>query len=225
MKNPKLKITQRDLPHWELDGSVYFITFNTWEKLELTPAARQIVLDACLFFHGKRYQIFVLVVMPDHVHMLIQPLPKKAGSNPQAGNNNNGLQAGNDNNDSQAGNNNNDSQAGNNNNDSQAGNNNNDSQAGSLCHRSLSHSSQSEQEYWSVSSIMHSIKSYSAKQIPQVMPHIGKVWQSERFDRIVRNDQELANIWQYIRQNPVKAKLANTPETYPFFWQETKLTT
>jgi hypothetical protein len=32
MKEPKLKITQRNLPHWELDGSVYFITFNTWEK-------------------------------------------------------------------------------------------------------------------------------------------------------------------------------------------------
>ncbi len=175
MTNPKLKITQRDLPHWEIDGAVYFITFKTWEKLELTPAARQIVLDACLFFHEKRYQIFVLVVMPDHVHMLIQPLPKEAG---------------------------------------------NDSQAGSLCHKN-----KSEEEYWSLSSIMHSIKSYSAKQIPQVMTHIGKVWQSERFDRIVRNDRELANIWQYIRQNPVKARLANTPETYPFFWQETKLTT
>ena len=187
MTNPKLKITQRDLPHWEIEGAVYFITFNTWEKLELTPAARQIVLDSCLFFHKKRYQIFVLVVMPDHVHMLIQPLPKEARSNSQAGSN------------------------------SQARN---DSQARSLCHKN-----QSEEEYWSLSSIMHSIKSYSAKQISQVMPHIGKVWQSERFDRIVRNDRELANIWQYIRQNPVKANLANTPETYPFFWQETKLTT
>ena len=189
MKNPKLKITQRDLPHWELDGSVYFITFNTWKKLKLTPAARQIVLDSCLFFHGKRYQIFVLVVMPDHVHMLMQPLPKEVGSS------------------------------------SLADNDNKDLQAGSLSHRSLSHRGQSEQEYWSVGSIMHSIKSYSAKQIPKVMNHIGKVWQSERFDRIVRNDRELANIWQYIRQNPVKAKLANTPEAYPFFWQETKLTT
>ena len=105
----KLKIKQRDLPHWELDGAVYFITFKTWERLELTPAARQIVLDACLFFHRQRYDIFVLVVMPDHVHMLIRPRLKEA----------------------------------------------------------------SQEEYWSVSSIMHSIKSYSAKQILKIMTDIG----------------------------------------------------
>lgn len=161
MTEPKLKITQRNLPHWELDGAVYFITFKTWQRLELTSAARQIVLDSCLFFHRKRYEIFVLVVMPDHVHMLIQPWLKQKIEN--------------------------------------------------------------QEEYWSVSSIMHSIKSYSAKQVSKVMTHIGQVWQSERYDRIVRNDRELANMWEYIRQNPVKAKLSDTPETYPFFWQETAI--
>ena len=49
-KEPTLKITQRDLPHWELDGAVYFITFNTWEKLELTLDAREIVFSTCKFF-------------------------------------------------------------------------------------------------------------------------------------------------------------------------------
>jgi REP element-mobilizing transposase RayT len=156
MTEPKLKIKQRDLPHWEMDGSVYFITFNTWKRLELTPAARQVVMDACKFFDNQRYHIFTLVVMPDHVHMLMQPLPK--------------------------------------------------------CDR----------EFWSLTSIMHSIKSYSAKQIPKTMPHIGVVWQSERYDHIIRNQQEFENIWEYIRQNPVKAELSNTPESYPFFWQVVK---
>ena len=55
MKEPQLKLTQRMLPHWEYDGSPYFITFNTWERLELSPAARQIGLDACLFFNTQRY--------------------------------------------------------------------------------------------------------------------------------------------------------------------------
>lgn len=139
LKEPQLKITQRNLPHWELDESVYFITFNTWEKLELTPEARQVVLSACKFFNNQRYQIFALVVMPDHVHMLIQPSLK------------------------------------------------------------------SEHEFWSLSSIMHSIKSYSAKQVPKVMKHIGTVWQSERYDRISRNDREFQDTWEYIRQNPVQA--------------------
>ena len=153
MQEQKFKINQRRLPHWELDGAVYFITFNTWEKLELTPEARQIMFNSCLFFNKKRYEMFVLVVMVDHVHVLIQPLLK------------------------------------------------------------------SEKEYWSVSSIMYSIKSYSANQISKVMKHIGTVWQDERYDRIVRNDQELQGYWEYIRQNPVIADLSATPEEYPFFWQ------
>lgn len=152
MPEPKLKISQRTLPHWEFDGSVYFITFSTWEKLELTPPARQIVFDACRFFDTQRYDLFTLVVMPDHVHMLMQPLPK------------------------------------------------------------------TEQECWSLSSILHSIKSYSAKQIPKVMPHIGTVWQPERYDRIIRSDEEFAATWDYIYQNPVKANLSPLPDEYPFFY-------
>ena len=153
LKDPNLKITKRRLPHWELDGSIYFVTFNTWEKLELSEAARQVVLDACQFFDGQRYKVFAIAVMPDHVHWLIQPLQK------------------------------------------------------------------SENEYWSLSSIMHSIKSYSAKQIPKVMKHIGTVWQIEWHDRIIREEQEFENTWEYIRQNPLKADLCKQPEDYPFLWQ------
>ncbi|RCJ18664.1 transposase [Nostoc sp. ATCC 43529] len=153
MQEPKLKIFHRRLPHWELDGAVYFITFNTWEKLELSLEAREIVFNSCLFFDKNRYQIFVFVVMTNHVHLLIQPLLK------------------------------------------------------------------SENEFWSLSSIMKSIKGYSAKQIPKVMKHIGTVWQDERYDRIVRNDEEFQQYWEYIRQNPVKAGLSSRPENYPFFWQ------
>lgn len=153
MQEPKLKIYHRHLPHWELDGATYFITFNTWEKLQLNPEARQIVLNSSRFFNNKRYKIFVLVVMPDHVHMLIQPWMK------------------------------------------------------------------SKDEYWSLNSIMHSIKSYSSHKIPNVMKHIGTIWQDERYDRIVRNEEEFLGYWEYIRQNPVKAELAKSPEEYPFFWQ------
>jgi len=153
LREAQLKVTYRNLPHWELEGAVYFITFNTWEKLELTPAARQVVLNACKFFDRQRYQIFCLVVMPDHVHMLMQPLAK------------------------------------------------------------------SDNKCWSLSSILHSMKSYSSKQIPKVMKHIGTVWQDERHDHIVRDEREFQVFWEYIRQNPVKAGLSVTPEEYPFFWQ------
>ena len=152
-KNTSLRITRRRLPHWEMDGAVYFITFNTWERLELNEAARKTVLDSCQFFDNQRYVTFAIVVMPDHVHWLVQPLPKPTG------------------------------------------------------------------EFWSLSEIMHSIKSYSAKQIPKVMAHIGTVWQIEWFDRLVRDETEFQNTWEYIRQNPVQAGLSNAPEAYPFLWE------
>lgn len=167
ISHPKLKVTKRKLPHWQLDGSVYHVTFATKERLELSEPARQVVLDACLFFHLKRYEIFVMVIMPDHAHLLIQPWQK-------------------------------------------SGNNGNDRQ--NAC----------STKYWSLSNITHSIKSYTAKQIPKVMKHIGTVWEAESFDRIIRNEQEFEQTWEYIRQNAVKAKLCQTPESYPFFWQSNK---
>ncbi len=36
---------------------------------------RRIAFEACRRFHRDRYIIYALVVMPDHVHMLIRPLP------------------------------------------------------------------------------------------------------------------------------------------------------
>lgn len=77
----------------------------------------------------------------------------------------------------------------------------------------------SENEYWLLSTIMNSIKGFSAKQIPKVMKHIGAVWQCERYDRIIRNEQEFFNTWNYIRQNQVVANLSPTQDSYPFFWQ------
>ncbi|MFP3434626.1 transposase, partial [Paraburkholderia sp. SIMBA_061] len=88
---------KKTLPKLEHPQKKYFITFVTWERLELTQEGRKVVLDACCFFHQNRYQIYALVIMPDHVHLLLQPWQKSEG------------------------------------------------------------------EYWSLSSILHSIKSYSAK--------------------------------------------------------------
>jgi hypothetical protein len=45
--------TRRNLPHWQLGGSNYFVTFRT-KALELTPEARTTVLNACRHFGGIR---------------------------------------------------------------------------------------------------------------------------------------------------------------------------
>jgi adenine-specific DNA methylase/REP element-mobilizing transposase RayT len=103
------------------------------------------------------YKTYAVVIMPDHVHWLMQPFPK------------------------------------------------------------------SEKEYWSLSSILQSIKSYSSKQIGKAINHIGTLWQDEYYDRIIRDDREFLETWKYIRDNPVKANLADYPENYPFFWQAKSL--
>ncbi|MEA5510326.1 transposase [Crocosphaera sp. UHCC 0190] len=188
MSNPlqnssQLIIKQRYLPHWELAGSVYFVTFKTWQKLKLSTDARQIVLNCCLFFDQSinckdaRYQTFIIVIMPDHVHWLLQPLPKIDKTILSE-----------------------------------------TSETGKMpVPRVLI--SQNKLECWSLSSILHSVKSYSSKQIPKVMKHIGTIWQDERYDRIIRNRREFLNTWKYIQLNPVKAHLSDTPENYPYLWE------
>ncbi|MFN3409907.1 MAG: primosomal protein N', partial [Limisphaerales bacterium] len=53
-------------------------TWQTHNKLELTPEARAKTLEACRYWHGKKLKCYAACVMPDHVHLLIQPLPKQA---------------------------------------------------------------------------------------------------------------------------------------------------
>ena len=51
--------------------------------------------------------------------------------------------------------------------------------------------------------ILHSWKSFTAKQINTVVRHTGAVWQDESYDRLVRDSQELARTERYIRNNPL----------------------
>jgi 5-methyltetrahydrofolate--homocysteine methyltransferase len=67
---------RRRLPHFEQPWAIYAITISTRKRRELSPMARTIVLDALRHFHRKRYDLFAATVMPDHVHALLQPLPK-----------------------------------------------------------------------------------------------------------------------------------------------------
>ncbi|MEM1166311.1 MAG: class I tRNA ligase family protein [Planctomycetota bacterium] len=63
-----------DLPHWEKGGSTYFITFNT-SGTTLSDDEKDIVLSACLHWHGARVDVHAICVMPNHVHLVARPLP------------------------------------------------------------------------------------------------------------------------------------------------------
>ena len=70
----------------------------------------------------------------------------------------------------------------------------------------------------SLADIMHKVKGSSAYQINLVLQRRGTLWFREYYDHWARTDQEIWNIVEYIRQNPVKAKLAKDPESWPWTW-------
>ncbi|HEX4134714.1 MAG TPA: transposase [Bryobacteraceae bacterium] len=41
-------------------------------------------------------------------------------------------------------------------------------------------------------------------------------WQSESYDRLIRNDEEFSRVKHYIEWNPVKAGLVTLPEEFPW---------
>lgn len=69
---------RRNLPHIELAGSVYFITFRTLDGVKLADAAKDIVLQTVEFHAGKKYDLHACVVMETHVHLVITPLRTRA---------------------------------------------------------------------------------------------------------------------------------------------------
>ncbi len=149
--------TRRNLPHWEEPGSVYFVTWNTIRKTCLTPEERTLTLAAIRYWDSIRWTLYTAVVMPDHVHVLVQPLAIPEKQSPA---------------------------------------------------------------WYTLGSILHSVKSYSAHQINRLRVQSGAVWQDERKDRIMRNEKEFWEKWQYVRDNPVKENLAATAEEYPWFYQQ-----
>lgn len=65
------------LPHFEKPWAIYAVTIATRSHRCLSPKARTVVLDALRYFHNKRYELFAVCVMPDHMHLLLQPWPKE----------------------------------------------------------------------------------------------------------------------------------------------------
>jgi RecG-like helicase/REP element-mobilizing transposase RayT len=74
---PGSHYSKRRLPHFEKPWAIYAATIGTKSRRCLSPEARTIVLDALRHFHNQRYELFAACVMPDHLHLLIQPWPKE----------------------------------------------------------------------------------------------------------------------------------------------------
>jgi len=62
-------------------------------------------------------------------------------------------------------------------------------------------------EGFTLSSILHSWKSYSANQANRLLQRSGAFWMDENFDHIVRSMEQFRYFQEYIAQNPLKARL------------------
>ena len=167
----EVSATHRNLPHWQQPGATYFVTFrlndalpreaceqleemrrlNTHETFEWIERYLDAGSGACVlrdtrhaetiaatlrFADGQRYALGAFVVMPNHVHALVQPLGPST-----------------------------------------------------------------------LTSVLHSWKSYTANRLQRHAGLHGKVWQEESFDRLVRDENELVKFQTYIANNPASARL------------------
>ncbi len=70
----RARYAKRRLPHFERPWAKYMVTFSTRGGRVLSPGSRQLVLDAILHEQDcGRYELYAACVMPDHVHLLIEP--------------------------------------------------------------------------------------------------------------------------------------------------------
>ena len=67
-----LEIRRRNLPHWELAGATYFVTFQMNEG-HLSAEEIVVVLEHIRQGDPAFYTLFAATVLPDHVHALLQP--------------------------------------------------------------------------------------------------------------------------------------------------------
>ncbi|MEX1097888.1 MAG: hypothetical protein WED34_17720 [Planctomycetales bacterium] len=63
---------------------------------------------------------------------------------------------------------------------------------------------------------MQSVKGYTARGCNKLLGLSGAFWQDESYDHVVRDQEELFRIIDYIENNPVKAGLVARREDWKF---------
>ena len=74
--------------------------------------------------------------------------------------------------------------------------------------------------FWSLSEILHGIKSSTVHQINKACGKRGPVWEKESFDRLIRSETDLQEKFAYICRNPWDSNVAGQKENYPWLWTQ-----
>ncbi len=152
----EIRYSKRRLPHFERPWAKYAISWSTNGRKQLSDAARKIVLDCILYWRERRYELYAACVMPDHVHILIEPQVRSQASNTE--------------------------------------------------------------EFYSLTQILHTLKSFTAHKINELEEKGGPVWERESFDRLIRSESDLQEKFNYITRNPWDAGVVGHDEDYPWVW-------
>jgi hypothetical protein len=72
--------------------------------------------------------------------------------------------------------------------------------------------------FWSLTEILHRIKSSTAHRINNTAGTQGPVWEKEAFDRFIRSERDLQEKFHYIARNPWNAAIVNQNENYAWLW-------
>ena len=73
---------------------------------------------------------------------------------------------------------------------------------------------ETENRFYSLTAIMQGIKGSTSRRINKLSGNSGRVWQAESFDRMIRDEAEWEEKYNYILNNSIKAELAERPEEY-----------
>ncbi len=126
------------------------------------PRIASIVRQSLYHLHGDKLLLLAYTVMPNHVHVLFQPIDSQQT--------NDGTQL----------------------------------------------IGETPDEQSPLSTIMHSLKGFTAHRANRILSRRGQFWQHESYDHWVRDDDELERVVDYINANAVKAGLAR--HAHDWFW-------
>jgi REP element-mobilizing transposase RayT len=70
--------------------------------------------------------------------------------------------------------------------------------------------------YQAMSAIMHSLKLYTGRRANLLLKQEGDFWQHENYDHVVRDEAEWRRMIMYVVNNPVKARLVQHWQEWPW---------
>ena len=65
---------RRHLPHYQLSSGYFFIAFATHNRVLLRPLEKDCVFNTVCYLYSKKYELYAVVVLNDHVHMVVNPI-------------------------------------------------------------------------------------------------------------------------------------------------------